>query len=61
MTPQPHEVIWTLTNGGVAARCLHVVAELGVADAVDDEPVSAEALAAHCGVDAGRSTSSTSG
>jgi hypothetical protein len=37
MTQQPHEVIWMLTNAGVASRCLHVVAELGVADAVDDE------------------------
>jgi hypothetical protein len=23
---QPHEVIWTLTNGVVASRCLHLVA-----------------------------------
>jgi C-methyltransferase len=50
--PQPHEVIWTLTNAAVASRCLHVVAELGVADAVGDEPASAEALASRCGADA---------
>ena len=49
---QPHEVIWTLTNAVVASRCLHVVAELGVADDVGDEPVSAEQLAAGCGADA---------
>jgi hypothetical protein len=23
---QPHEVSWTLTNGVVASRCLHLVA-----------------------------------
>ena len=49
---QPHEVMWTLTNAVVASRCLHVVAELGVADDVADEPVSAEQLAAGCGADA---------
>jgi hypothetical protein len=32
----PHEAIWTLTNGVVASRCLHVVAELGVADHIGD-------------------------
>jgi hypothetical protein len=41
----PHEIIWTLTNAGVASRCLHVVAELGVADAMTDESVSAAELA----------------
>ena len=50
---QPHEVMSTLTNAVVASRCLHVVAELGVADDVADEPVSAQALAAGCGADAG--------
>jgi hypothetical protein len=49
---QPHEVVWTLTNAVVASRCLHVVAELGVADDVADEPVSARELAANCGADA---------
>jgi hypothetical protein len=34
---QPHEAIWTLTNGVVASRCLHVVAELGVADHIAGE------------------------
>ena len=50
--PQPHEIIWTLTNAEIASRCLHVVAELGVADAVGDEPVTAAALASTCGVNA---------
>jgi hypothetical protein len=49
---RPHEVIWTLTNAEVASRCLHVVAELGVADAVGDEPVTAVELASACGADA---------
>jgi C-methyltransferase len=49
---RPHEVIWTLTNAEVASRCLHVVAELGVADAVGDEPVTAAELASACGADA---------
>ena len=47
--PQPHEIIWTLTNAEIASRCLHVVAELGVADAVGDESVTAAALASTCG------------
>lgn len=49
---QPHEIIWTLTNAVVASRCLHVVAELGVADDVGDTPVSAVELASRCGADA---------
>ena len=39
---EPHELIFAVTNAGVAARCLHVVAELGVADHIDDHPVSAQ-------------------
>ena len=35
---EPHELIFSVTNAGVAARCLHVVAELGVADHIDDRP-----------------------
>jgi hypothetical protein len=49
---QPHEVIWTLTNAIVASRCLNVVAELGVADIIGDEPVTANDLASQCGADA---------
>lgn len=51
MTPQPHEIIWTLTNAGIPSRSLHVVAELGVADQIDDEPVSVKELATACGAD----------
>ena len=49
---QPHEIVWTLTNAVVASRCLHVVAELGVADDVGDGAVSAAELASGCGADA---------
>ena len=50
---QPHERIWALAAAGFAARCLHVVAELGVADHVGDEPVPVQQLAGSCGVDSG--------
>ena len=51
MTVEPHELIWTLTNAGVVARCLHVMASLGVADHVDQQPVSANDLAQQCAAD----------
>ena len=35
---EPHELIFSITNAGVAARCLHVVAELGVADHIAGPP-----------------------
>ena len=52
MTQQPHELVWTLTTAGFAARCVHVVADLGVADRIDDSSVPAPELASACGVDA---------
>ena len=48
---EPHELIFSMTNAGVAARCLHVVAELGVADHIQDRPVPASELAQRCAVD----------
>lgn len=51
MMQPPHEIIRTLTNAVVASRSLHVVAELGVADRIGDEPVSVKELAAACGAD----------
>ena len=48
---QPHEIVWTLTNAVVPSKCLHLVAELGVADEVGDEPVSVAELASRCGAD----------
>lgn len=41
---QPHEIIWTLTNAYVPATCLHLIAELGVADQIEEEPASVERL-----------------
>ncbi len=52
MSQQPHEVIWTLTNAVVPSSCLHLVAELGVADHIGDQPVDPEELASRCHVDA---------
>ena len=49
---EPHELIFSVTNAGVAARCLHVAAQLGVADHIDDRPVPAGDLAQRCKVDA---------
>jgi O-methyltransferase len=47
----PHEQLWTLTNAVVASRSLHLVAELGVADHLGEEPVPATELARRCGAD----------
>ncbi len=49
---QPHETIWTLTNAVVPSTCLHVIAELGVADHIGDVPADKSKLASRCGVDA---------
>ena len=49
---QPHEAIWSLANATVVARCLHLVADLGVADDVGDEPIGAAELASLCAADA---------
>lgn len=53
MERQPHEIIWGLATATVASRTLHVVADLGIADHVDEHPVLAKELAARCGVDEG--------
>ena len=46
-----NELVFSLTNAAVAARCLHVVAELGVADHIGDHPVPTKDLAQLCAVD----------
>src|SRR5215207_9430748 len=49
-TADPVRAIVSLTNAAAAARCLHVVAELGVADTISpDEEVSIDLLADRCG------------
>lgn len=49
MEHQPHETIWALATATVPSRTLHVLAELGVADHIANDPVSAKELAAKCG------------
>ena len=44
--------LWLLATGHFLPRCLQVVAELGVADHIDDGPVSLELLARQSGCDA---------
>jgi hypothetical protein len=43
-TELPHETVWNITTAGASARSLHVVADLGVADHIDDAPVPVEEL-----------------
>lgn len=50
--PLPHQTIWSLAEAVVASKCLHVVAELGVADHLDDMPRTASDLARDCGANA---------
>jgi hypothetical protein len=47
----PHELLWTLTNAYVPAACLHLIADLGVADRVGDEPTPVAELAASVDAD----------
>jgi len=48
----PAEAILGLSTAYWASRCLHVAAELGVADVLGEEPQTAPALAAALGVEA---------
>jgi hypothetical protein len=50
--PEPRETVWGVATSAFAARCLHVVADLGVADQIDDSPTAVGVLASTCGVDA---------
>jgi hypothetical protein len=49
---EPHELLRTVIDGAIPARCVQVVADLGVADQIDGEPVAAGVLAETCRVDA---------
>ncbi len=49
--PDP-QAVWTLINSHVVSRCIHVIADFGVADALDSEPASAEELAERTGMNA---------
>src|SRR5690606_3111207 len=50
--PSPPQIVADLAHGHIAARCLHVIADFGVADALGDEPASAAELAERTGLDA---------
>ena len=52
MTQQPHETVWTLATAGFSARCIHAVADLGVADRIDNHPVPVRDLAFACSAEA---------
>jgi hypothetical protein len=47
--PHPAATILSLSTAYWASRCLHLVADFGIADALGDEPQSAAALAAQTG------------
>jgi len=49
---QPRETVWAVANAGFAARCLHVVADLGVGDLIYDVSVPIDVLASACAVNA---------
>jgi C-methyltransferase len=51
VSPAPHETVWGLATADVAARCLHVVATLGVADRIDTGAVPVTVLAEACHAD----------
>ena len=54
MQPSPANIhLMQLTTAYWTSRCLHVVAELGLADHLSDEPQSTESLAKATGTNAG--------
>src|SRR3979490_43935 len=52
MTKSPFDTLMEVSTGFVLPRTLHVIAELGIADALEETPRSAEALAAATGTNA---------
>lgn len=44
-----HEIVWSLTNAVVPARCLQLIAEIGIADRLQ-EPITVAELAERCSV-----------
>lgn len=52
MESDPISTILQTSGGYCVSRCLHVVADLGVADALDDAPCTAAELASAVGADA---------
>ena len=48
----PAQTLWSIINAHTLARCLHVVADFGLADAIGDRPATAAELAASIGMNA---------
>ena len=48
----PPQMLWGLITVHAIARCIHVMAEAGIADALDELPASASELAARTGLNA---------
>jgi hypothetical protein len=46
------QLLWGIINSNTLARCVQVIAEFGVADALSDRPMSAAELAAQTGMNA---------
>ena len=51
-SPSPARVVGELAKAHIAARCLHVAAAFGVADAIGDQPADPREIAARTGLDA---------
>jgi hypothetical protein len=50
--PDPADILMQIASGSLLPRCLHVVAELGIADEIEDRPRSVAEVAANAGVHA---------
>ena len=51
VTTDPVTTVLQIAGGHCLPRCLHVIADLGVADALDDQPRKAEELASSVGAE----------
>ncbi|MEJ7820342.1 MAG: methyltransferase [Rubrobacteraceae bacterium] len=49
--PNPFDTLWQMATGYCLSRCLHVVADLGVADVLDETPKTSADLASSVGAD----------
>jgi hypothetical protein len=50
--PDPAKLVSDLSRGHIAARCLHVIADCGAADAIGPEGATPAAIATHTGLNA---------
>ena len=51
-SPSPARLVRELARAHIAARCLHVAATFGIADAIGEEPADPREIAKQTGVDA---------